>query len=91
MSTILNEYRRRAPLKWDINVATNLMYDAQTRKRFHHHNATIYEWNGWLVLVSYSTPVVVLGGDRTLCMITDKWYSRTTTRQISRFLNEFAQ
>ena len=49
-------------------------------------NVTYFECEAGTLLKSYDTFVALKGKDRDSDMVTSKWHSRTTSRQINEFL-----
>ena len=49
-------------------------------------NVTTYECEQGTLLKSYDTFVALKGKDRDSDMVTSKWHSKTTSRQITEFL-----
>ena len=56
-------------------------------KRFHSHNAWIYNYEDQTEFVSYST-VMMIKKDGVWFMNREH-YSRSTTRQVNRFIEEY--
>ena len=51
-------------------------------------NTNIVNKGNYVILVSYDTPVAAYSPDEDICYITEKKYSRTTTKHINQWVSE---
>jgi hypothetical protein len=61
------------------------------KRRFHGHNAWVYEYPDRYILRSYDTQVAtIVKGNNLNVILTNYWdYSTSTKRQLTRFLQEY--
>jgi hypothetical protein len=60
-------------------------------ERFHSMNASIKFLNNNRVLFySYETPMVLYNALNNEMLLRDEWFSSSTTRQVNRFIKEYA-
>lgn len=89
MSKALNRYSTHARLPWDPARAAFIRRNADHIRRFRSCHASLVHSGGYIMLVSYDTPVAIANIGGVLVMLDPTHYSSTTTRQIRWFLKDY--
>lgn len=89
MSKALNRYNTYSRVPWDAARAEFIRRNADHTRPFRSCNARLVHSGGYIMLVSYDTPVAVATMAGALVMLDPTHYSNTTTRQIRWFLQDY--
>lgn len=89
MSKALNRYSTYARMPWDPARADFIRRNADHIRPFRTCHASLVHSGGYIMLVSYNTPVAIANMAGALVMLDTTYYSNTTTRQVRWFLQDY--
>ena len=89
LNKALLRYASHAREPWDPGTIADIMQNTERIERFRCCNARLHYADGWVILVSYNTPVALADAvSGQLVSLTLTRYSNTTTRQVRWFLQD---